>query len=94
MSSKPGPDMKEPTYEQVLQFVCRNEKPFITTADISEEFPDVHSKTLRKRLNTLVEREKLEVRTVGPKSKVWYPPVQADSSKASESRRFPASDSQ
>lgn len=95
MSSKPGPDMKEPTPSQVFQFVRRNSKPFVTTNDVASRFNNVSSKTVRERLKTLEERGELEVRKVGANSKVWYIPGQTDSSSnASERRRFPASDSQ
>lgn len=94
MSSKPGPKMKEPTPSQVLQFVRQNSKPFVTTNDVAERFPDVSSKTVRERLNDLQEQSELEVRQVGANSKVWYISSQSSSPSASESRSFPESDNQ
>lgn len=95
MSSKPGPKMKEPTPAQVLQFVRQNSKPFVTTTDVAKQFPEVSSKTVRERLNELEETSELEVRQVGANSKVWYIPDQSSSSsRASESRSFPESESQ
>jgi len=87
--------MKSPTPRQVLQFVGQNRKPFVTTADVSGEFPEVSSKTIRDRLNSLVEKEMLNVRQVGANSKVWYIKSGRYSDiEASESLCFPESESQ
>lgn len=96
MSSKPGPDMKEPTHQQVLQFVRQNSKPFVTTSDVSDRFSGVSSKTVRERLKTLEEQSELNMRRVGANSKVWFiPPDQESSSDTdAESRSFPRSDNQ
>lgn len=74
MSAKRGPKMSDPSHDDVLQFVQRNSCPFVTTSDVAEEFDEVHDRTIRKRLNDLVEREELKMREVGANAKVWYEP--------------------
>jgi predicted ArsR family transcriptional regulator len=77
MSARRGPDMADPDHKAVLQFVQRQSRPFVTSQDVAEEFPEVTDKTIRKRLNDLVERDELESRRVGAHAKVWYPVNQA-----------------
>ena len=84
--------MQEPRPNRVLQFVQENTKPFVTTAEAAAEFPEVSSKTVRDRLNTLEERGEIEVCQVGANSKVWY--IADYSRDARESRSLPVSDSQ
>jgi len=65
--------MVEPSHETVRQFVERNSCPFVTSQDVAEQFPNVSDRTIRKRLNDLVDRGELKVRTIGG-PKVWYIP--------------------
>lgn len=74
MSAKRGPKMSEPSHDDVLQFVQRNSCPFVTSGDVAERFDEVHDRTIRKRLNDLVESGRLEMRKVGANAKVWYVP--------------------
>jgi DeoR/GlpR family transcriptional regulator of sugar metabolism len=94
MSSKPGPEMKEPTPKQVVQFVRQHRKPFVTSSDVADNFPDVSDRTLRERLNDLVEDGELKVRKVGANSKVWFDPGYSSEETASASCRLPSSESQ
>lgn len=64
--------MSEPDHQQVLQFVQENSRPFVTTADVSNEFDSVTSRTIRQRLNELEQRDDISVKIVGAESKVWY----------------------
>ena len=91
MSSKRGPKMSEPTYSEVLGFVQENSCPFVTSGDVAEQFPEVSHRTVRKRLNDLVERGELRRRKVGAHAKVWYLP---DQRKASAKSSSPSSVSQ
>lgn len=72
MSSTRGAKMADPSYEDVLQFVQENSRPFVTSSDVAEEFDSVSDRTIRKRLNRLVDREELNHRKVGAHAKVWY----------------------
>jgi len=72
MSTKPGPDMSEPYHQDVKQVVQEQSEPFVTTSDVAEVFPDVSHRTIRKRLNDLVDQGKLRCREIGANSKVWY----------------------
>jgi len=94
MSPEHGPEMKEPTPMQVLQFVRQHRKPFVTSSDVAENFPEVSDRTLRGRLNSLVEDGKLEVRKVGANSKVWFDPGYSSEETAAASCSFPSSESQ
>lgn len=64
--------MSEPSYDRVYQLVEESSCPFVTTADVAEEFDSVSDRTIRKRLNDLVRQGKLERRQVGAHAKVWY----------------------
>ena len=83
MSTKRGPKMSDPAHEDVLQFVRRNTCPFVTSGDVAEEFPEVSDRTIRKRLNDLVERGDLKRKKVGAAAKVWYIPDQRSASASS-----------
>jgi len=72
MSTKRGPKMQNPTHEQVLQFVRENSTPFVTTADVEEQFPEVARRTLNNRLNDLHSRGEIEKRMIGCNTAVWY----------------------
>jgi len=72
MSSTPGPKMSEPSHSRVLQFVREHRKPFVTTADASEQFPDVTRRTIYKRLEDLHDQGELEKRQIGARAVVWY----------------------
>lgn len=74
MSSKRGRKMADPSYGDVYQCVQQHSCPFVTTTDVSEQFPSVTDRTIRNRLDELVERDRLERRRVGPHAKVWYLP--------------------
>lgn len=74
MSPKRGPKMVEPSYDDVFRFAQQHSCPFVTSADVAAEFPKVSDKTIRKRLNELVDRGKLKSRRVGAHAKVWYIP--------------------
>jgi len=87
MSSKRGPKMREPSYEQVLKFIQRNNCPFVTTRDVHARFDTVTERTVRARLHDLVEQNQLKSRKVGG-SNVWYLP---NYSSASDSSRSPSS---
>lgn len=89
MSSRPGPKMKNPTHEQVLQFLRNHSRPFVTTREVTEEFPSVSRRTLNGRLNELHDRGDIGKRKIGARSVVWYLPVQSV-----ESASRPASESQ
>lgn len=78
MSSKPGPKMQSPTHEQVLHFVKQNSCPFVTTADVAEEFSSVSRRTVNSRLNDLHSQDKLSKRRIGAKSVVWWTSSQSD----------------
>ncbi len=64
--------MQSPKHDDVAQFVRRNSGPFVTTRDVSEEFPSVSRRTIWNRLDDLVERGELEKREIGGNSTVWY----------------------
>lgn len=64
--------MSDPTYEQVLQFVRENDRPFVKSVEVSEEFSEVSRRTVNERLNTLHDRGKLEKRRIGANGVVWY----------------------
>jgi len=66
--------MQEPYHEQVYEFVSEHRKPFVTSSDVSEQFPQVSARTVRERLSDLVDDGRLKVREVGGASKVWYLP--------------------
>ncbi|WP_147435666.1 hypothetical protein [Halobellus sp. Atlit-38R] len=72
MSTKPGPKMKNPTHEQVLDFVREHSRPFVTTSDVLEKFSTVSRRTINKRLNDLHDRGELQKREIGAQSVVWY----------------------
>jgi Fic family protein len=91
MSAKRGPKMSEPTYEDVLQFVRENPKPFVKSVEVSEAFEEVSRRTVNKRLNQLCNRGALEKTEIGANGVVWWLP---DHSPPSASRSRPASESQ
>lgn len=91
MSSKRGPPMSEPTHDDVLQFVRENDKPFVKSVEVSEQFDSVSRRTVNKRLNQLRDRGALEKTEIGANGVVWWLPSQAS---ASASRSRPASESQ
>lgn len=64
--------MQNPKPEDVEQFVAQSGSPFVTTGDVAEEFPSVTARTIRKRLNSLVNDGAIEKREVGANSIVWY----------------------
>lgn len=72
MSSKPGPNMSEPSHERVLQFVREQGCPFTTTKEVSEEFSSVSRRTINKRLNELHDEGELNKRQIGAQAVVWY----------------------
>lgn len=81
--------MSEPTHNQVYRFVYRfvheNDCPFVKTKDLAEEFSSPTKRTLRGRLNDLVEEGRLKSREVGGSGKVWYLPDQKDADASSSS---------
>jgi len=79
--------MSHPHYNDVLEFVQQNSAPFVTTSDVAERFDEVTERTIRERLNGLVEQERLRSRNVGGKAKVFYETQSA----ASDSSDSPAS---
>jgi len=83
--------MSDPSYSEVFEFVQENSCPFVTSGDVAEQFPSVSDRTIRKRLNRLVERGDLCRRKVGAHAKVWYLPDQRN---AAASRSSPSSASQ
>lgn len=89
MSSRPGPKMKEPTHDQVYQFVREHSRPFVTSREVAEEFPSVARRTINGRLNELHDRGRIAKREIGANSVVWY--LQRE---PLESAARPASDSQ
>jgi len=64
--------MREPSHDQVLQFVRRQDCPFVTTAEVADEFSTVTRRTINKRLNDLHEDGELMKREIGARSVVWY----------------------
>ena len=99
MATKPGPEMKDPTPEDVYQFVAENSEPFVTSKDVAEEFDSIARRTLNGRLNRLHNEERIKKRKIGSNSVVWWvqeepePPGGAPTSD-SASRRLPSSESQ
>jgi len=85
MSTKWGPPMSDPAHEDVLEFVRQNSCPFVTSGDVAEQFPEVSDRTVRKRLNDLLDRGKLEMRQIGAHAKVWYLPHQNSTEASSRS---------
>jgi predicted ArsR family transcriptional regulator len=83
--------MTEPDHDTVYQFVQRQSAPFVTSGDVAEQFPEVADRTVRNRLNDLVEQGRLESRFVGAAAKVWYLPDQGGDE---ASARSPSSASQ
>lgn len=71
--------MSDPQYDDVLEFVRRNDSPFVTSGDVAEQFSSVSNRTIRKRLNDLVEFGELQVREIGNGAKVWYVENQSES---------------
>lgn len=65
--------MSDPSHDEVLRFVQQNRDPFVTSTDVSEEYPEVSNRTIRKRLKDLAESGKLARRRVG-QAWVWYEP--------------------
>lgn len=80
--------MRDPSHDDVLQFVQENNFPFVTTGDVADEFSTVSRRTIRNRLHDLVDRGDLRSRRVGPHAKVWY---QLDQGSAEASSRSPSS---
>lgn len=74
MSGKVGRKMSEPTYEEVYQFVQETSCPFVTSDDVAEQYQEVSDRTIRNRLNDLVDQGKLQYRKIGASAKVWYLP--------------------
>jgi len=72
MSTKPGPDMKDPTPESVYQFVQEQDRPFVTSKDVAERFSTVSRRTINERLNTLYKDGRLQKREIGANAVVWY----------------------
>lgn len=72
MSQKPGPKMKDPSHEEVLQFVREQRRPFVTTQEVAKEFDNVSRRTINARLNDLHQENKLKKREMGAGSVVWY----------------------
>jgi len=68
--------MADPKPEQVKRFVCENDSvrsPFVTSADVSEQFDAVSKRTIHKRLETLAARDDIKRRKIGANTVVWYP---------------------
>jgi DeoR/GlpR family transcriptional regulator of sugar metabolism len=63
--------MSEPHHDGVLKFVQQKNEPFAATEDVAEAFDGVSDRTIRKRLNDLVERGDLRCREIGS-GKVFY----------------------
>lgn len=80
--------MVNPTYDQVIQFVRKHDRPFVTSREVAERFDSVSRRTINNRLNTLHERGQLGKRKIGARSVVWYPQTAVDSASR------PASESQ
>ncbi len=72
MSTKPGPNMKEPSPESVYQFVQEQDRPFVTSKEVAEEFGTVSRRTINERLNSLHEDGRLQKRKIGGNAVVWY----------------------
>lgn len=66
--------MQQPDHTEVYRFVEQKSEPFVTSTDVAEQFESVSDKTIRKRLNDLVEDNRLESRVIGAAAKVWYTP--------------------
>jgi Fe2+ or Zn2+ uptake regulation protein len=90
MSVQPGPEMTDPTPEEVLQFVQEKERPFVKTKEVAENFEQIERRTVFNRLEKLVERGDLVKHKVTENVAVWYTPDQL----SSPNRRSPSSDSQ
>jgi hypothetical protein len=67
-------DVRKAPHSEVLQFVRENSEPFASTEDVANAFPEVTARTIRMRLNDLVDCGEIEVREVGGNAKVWYVP--------------------
>lgn len=91
MSSKRGPKMSEPSHDRVLRFVRRHSRPFVSTAEVSEQFDTVTKRTINDRLNDLEQQGELEKYEIGANAIVWYLPVRYVEE---SSFRKPSSDSQ
>jgi len=85
MSSTRGPKMSKPTHDEVYKFVQQNDCPFVTSGDVAQEFDQVSERTIRERLNDLVDNDRLACRRVGAHAKVWYLPTQRSDSASSVS---------
>jgi predicted HTH transcriptional regulator len=72
MAAENGTDVRKAPHSAVLQFVRENNAPFVSTQEVAEQFPEVSSRTIRIRLNDLVDRGNLESQEVGGNAKVWY----------------------
>lgn len=64
--------MSEPSHESVKRFVLEHQDPFVTTTDVSEEFPGVSRRTITERLNDLARRGDIKKRQIGANGLVWY----------------------
>jgi hypothetical protein len=90
MSSRRGPKMKEPTHEQVYQFLQQHPKPFAKTSRVAEEYPGPSERTIRERLRDLRDDGRIRATRVGDALVWWledYSPEDASSAR-------PASDNQ
>jgi hypothetical protein len=81
--------MMDPTHEQVVQFVRGHSRPFVTTAEVTDEFDTVSRRTINGRLNDLHDRGEIGKRKIGRGSVVWFLQESAEKSASS-----PSSDSQ
>jgi len=89
MSVTPGPNMSNPSQEEVLRFVRQKDRPFVETKEVSDRFDHLARRTIFKRLNQLAEEGRLIKHMVTDSCAVWYMPDQL-----SRSRRKPSSDNQ
>jgi len=72
MSTNRGPKMKDPTPNDVYQFVREKSRPFVTSKEVAERFNSVTRRTINERLNTLHDNDRLQKRKIGSNAVVWY----------------------
>jgi DeoR/GlpR family transcriptional regulator of sugar metabolism len=70
MSTDARGGIKAP-HDEVLRVVKSIDRPFATTEDVAVHF-DVSERTVRNRLNDLVDDGRLSCREIGASAKVWY----------------------
>jgi len=63
--------MKEPSHEDVYQFLQQHPKPFAKTSRVAEEYPSRSERTIRERLRDLRDSDRIEATRVGD-ALVWW----------------------